>query len=84
MCGIEIFYREIPTKLGLEAIIYRIPEIPEQFSTNFILEALEFYHGTIKRTGTTCKKIPCYMRYSTHRCRIVKKLKYLEVVLNSF
>ena len=26
-----------------------------------------FYHGTIIRTGITCKKIPCYMRDSTCR-----------------
>ena len=24
-------------------------------------------HGTIKRTGITCKKIPCYMRDSAFR-----------------
>ena len=31
------------------------------------------YHGTIIRTGVTCKKIPCYMRDSACRWFIVKK-----------
>ena len=34
-----------------------------------------FMHGTIIRTGITCKKIPCYMRDSTCRWFIVKKAK---------
>ena len=33
------------------------------------------YHGTIIRTGITCKKIPCYMRDSACRWFIVKKAK---------
>ena len=33
------------------------------------------YHGTIIRTGITCKKIPCYMRNSACRWFIVKKAK---------
>ena len=32
-------------------------------------------HGTIIRTGITCKKIPCYMRDSACRWLIVKKTK---------
>ena len=32
-------------------------------------------HGTIIRTGITCKKIPCYMRDSACRWFIVKKAK---------
>ena len=32
-------------------------------------------HGTIIRTGITCKKIPCYMRNSTCRwCIVILKL----------
>ena len=46
------------------------------------LHAVE--HETIKRTGITCKKIPCYMRDSTCRWFIVKKLKYSEVMLKIF
>ena len=34
-----------------------------------------FYHGTIIRTGITCKKISCYMRNSACRWFIVKKAK---------
>ena len=33
------------------------------------------YHGTVIRTGITCKKIPCYMRDSACRWFIVKKAK---------
>ena len=32
-------------------------------------------HGTIIRTGITCKKIPCYMRDSACKWFIVKKAK---------
>ena len=43
------------------------------------------YHGTIIRTGITCKKIPGYMHSSACRWFIVKiKLKYFEVMLNIF
>ena len=34
-----------------------------------------YNHGTIIRTGITCKKVPCYMRASTCRWFIVKKAK---------
>ena len=34
-----------------------------------------FVHGTIKRTGITCKIIPCYRRDSACRWFIVKKAK---------
>ena len=30
-------------------------------------------HGTIIRTGETCKKIPCYMRDSVFKWFVVKK-----------
>ena len=33
---------------------------------------VKFYHGTIKRTEITCKKIHCYMHDSTCRWLIVK------------
>ena len=36
---------------------------------------IKYAHGTIIRTGKTCKKIPCYMRYSACRWFIVKKAK---------
>ena len=32
-------------------------------------------HGTIIRTGITCRKVPCYMRDSACRWFIVKKAK---------
>ena len=32
-------------------------------------------HGTIIQTGVTCQKIPCYMRDSTCRWVIVKKVE---------
>ena len=35
----------------------------------------ELKHGTIIRTGITCKKIHCYMRDSACRWFIVKKDK---------
>ena len=38
-------------------------------------ELADIYHGTIIRTGITCKKIPCYMRDSTCRWFIIKKAK---------
>ena len=44
----------------------------------------QFEHGTIIPTRITCKKIPCYMRDSTCKWLIVKKLKYFEVMLNMF
>ena len=34
-----------------------------------------YKHGTIIRTGITCKKISCYMRDSAYRWFIVKKAK---------
>ena len=41
------------------------------------LQNLSIYytHGTIIRTGITCKKIPCYMLNSACRWFIVKKAK---------
>ena len=39
-----------------------------------------FIHGTIIRTGITCKKIPCYMRDSACRWLIVEHEKYFEVI----
>ena len=40
-----------------------------------IIEGTHPKHGTIIRTGITCKKIPCYMRDSACRWFIVKKAK---------
>ena len=43
----------------------------------------ESNHRTVIGIGTTCKKIPCYMRGSGRWWFIVKKsLKYFEVMLN--
>ena len=39
------------------------------------LKVMYHYHGTIIRTGITCKKIPCYIRGSACRWFIVKKAK---------
>ena len=41
-------------------------------------------HGTIIRTGITCKKIPCYMCGSACRWLLSNKLKYIQVMLNIF
>ena len=42
-------------------------------------------HGTIIRTGITCKKISCYMRDSAAGGLLLKKkLKSVEVMLNVF
>ena len=35
----------------------------------------QYKHGTIIRTGITCKKIPCYMPDSACRWFIIKKVK---------
>ena len=40
--------------------------------THYYFWYLLIYHGTIIRTGITCKKIPCYMRDSICRWRIIK------------
>ena len=34
-----------------------------------------FKHGTVIRIGTTCKKIPCYMRRSARKWSIAKNAK---------
>ena len=41
-------------------------------------------HGTITRTGITCKKIPCYMRDSACRWLIVEKAKILRSYVKHF
>ena len=40
-----------------------------------------YNHGTVIRTGITCKKIPCYMFASD---LLLKMLKCFEVILNIF
>ena len=42
------------------------------------------YHGTIIRTGITCKKIPFYMRDSACRWFIVKKAKIFSSYVKHF
>ena len=41
-------------------------------------------HGTIIRTGITCKKIPCYMRDSAGRWFIVKNVKMFQIYVKLF
>ena len=41
-------------------------------------------HGTIIRTGITCKKIPCYMRDSACRWLIVEKDKIFRSYVKYF
>ena len=41
-------------------------------------------HGTIIRTGITCKKIPCYMRDSAGRWFIVKNVKIFQSYVKLF
>ena len=40
-----------------------------------------FFHGTIIRTGITCKKLPCYILVGD---LLLKKLNYFKVMLNIF
>ena len=44
----------------------------------------QFNHGTIIRTGTTCKKIPCYMRDSACRWLIVENAKIFRSYVKYF
>ena len=41
-------------------------------------------HGTIIRTGITCKKIPCLCATQLAGGLLLKKLKYFQVMLNIF
>ena len=41
-------------------------------------------HGTIIRTGITCKKIPCYMRNSACRWLIVENAKIFRSYVKHF
>ena len=41
-------------------------------------------HGTIIRTGITCKKIPCYMRDSACRWFIVENAKIFRSYVKHF
>ena len=41
----------------------------------YFLQKKTCYHGTIMRTGITCKKIPCYMRNSACMWFVVKIAK---------
>ena len=43
-----------------------------------------FNHGTIIRTGITCKKIPCYMRDSACRWFIVENAKIFRSYVKHF
>ena len=46
-----------------------------QYDVFLFLIYVYFNHGTIIRTGITCKKIPCYMRDSACSWLIVEKAK---------
>ena len=50
----------------------------------FDLSTASWDHGTMTRTGITCKKIPCYMRDSACSWFFVKRAKIFEVILKNF
>ena len=53
--------------------------------TSFFVQCdLLFIHGPIIRTGTICKKIPCYLRYSACRWRIVENAKIFSSYVKHF
>ena len=56
---------------GVLTLIVNVISTPFVFLFSFIW----IRHGTIIRTGITCKKIPWYMRDSASRWFIVKKAK---------
>ena len=45
---------------------------------------IQLTHGTIIRTGITCKEIPCYMRNSASRWLIVENAKIFRSYLKYF
>ena len=47
-------------------------------------ENVQYRHGTITRTGITCKKMPCYMRDSACRWFIVEKAKLFQSYVKHF
>ena len=57
--------------------IVKIGHNLERSNFNFLNSVMvdRINHETIKRTGITCKKIPCYMCDSACRWFIVKKAK---------
>ena len=58
-----------------EVITFLIRLISEWITAILRLLLITPYHGTIIRTGITCKKIPCYVHDSACRWFIVKKAK---------
>ena len=58
-----------------EVITFLIRLISEWITTILRLLLITPYHGTIIRTGITCKKIPCHVHDSACRWFIVKKAK---------
>ena len=58
----------------------------EDFSLSILCTTLimDSNHGTITRTGMACQKIPCYMRDSAYRWRIVKKTKIFSSYIKHF
>ena len=58
-----------------EVITFLIRLISEWITTILRLLLITPYHGTIIRTGITCKKTPCYVHDSACRWFIVKKAK---------
>ena len=54
----------------------------KSFITKQLKEQLN--HGTIIRTGITCKKFPCYMRDSACRWFIVENAKIFRSYVKQF
>ena len=59
-------------------------ELERQQQSLLKLISGNFEHGTVIRTGITCRKIPCYMRDSACRWCIVKKTKIFWSYLKHF
>ena len=55
-----------------------------QFELEGYYSSFHLDHGTIIRTGITCKKIPCYMRDSACRWLIVENAKIFRSYVKHF
>ena len=56
----------------------------ERKQLEFETEQLLNYHGTIIRTGITCKKIPCYICDSACRWPIAENAKIFRSYVKHF
>ena len=61
-----------------------LPLIRKDSSTHMHGLAVYVKHGTIIRTGITCKKIPCYMRESACRWFIIENVKIFRSYVKHF